>query len=126
MPTTPCPNAGGKFASRTSNQYSLIAAACTALTSFDANTDYTVTDSAGAAQTMTVAVSTSGSANCGPSSTSCTITVRANLAPGTYTFTLKKDAQLLDALGNMYVQPADKVIHFTVKDAEATPAVQCL
>ncbi len=94
--------------------------------SFDANTDYTVTDSAGAAQTMTVAVSTSGSANCGPSSTSCTITVRANLAPGTYTFTLKKDAQLLDALGNMYVQPADKVIHFTVKDAEATPAVQCL
>ncbi|NVB81898.1 MAG: hypothetical protein HOV81_26185 [Kofleriaceae bacterium] len=94
--------------------------------SFDANTDYTVVDSSGAAQTMTVAVSTTGSANCSASSLSCTITIRANLAPGAYTFTLKQGAQLLDALGNTYTQAADKVIHFTVEDAEPSPAVQCL
>lgn len=95
--------------------------------SFDATTDYTVVNSAGAAQAMTVAVSTTSSANCSASATSCSLTIRANLAPGTYTFTLKKDAVLLDVLGNMYTQGADKVVHFTVKDADpAPPAPQCL
>ena len=68
-----------------------------------------------------VAPTATASANCSATALGSTINIRANLAPGTYTFTLKKDAQLLDVLGNMYVQPADKVIAFTVKDAEAAP-----
>jgi hypothetical protein len=41
--------------------------------------------------------------------------------PGTYTFTLKAGASFDDYLGNHYVQAADKVIHFTIKDPDPIP-----
>jgi hypothetical protein len=44
--------------------------------------------------------------------------------PGTYTFTLLAGASMDDYLGNHYVQPADKVIHFTIKDPD--PAPDCI
>lgn len=64
------------------------------------------------------------SASCSPSSRSCSLRIRADLAPGTYKFTLKQGAQISDNLGNVYTQETDLVINFTVLPVEAP--VQCL
>lgn len=44
--------------------------------------------------------------------------------PGDYTFTLKKDSVILDVNGQMYTQPADRVIQFSIADPE--PAPDCI
>lgn len=45
----------------------------------------------------------------------------AGFTPGTYTFTLHAGAQIKDLLGNIYTQPSDLVVHFTVQAPEPTP-----
>ncbi len=86
-------------------------------------TDYTVTDSTGAEVT---GFATAISAGCTAAATSCTLSLgKASVPVGTYKFTLKKDAQLKDVLGNTYTQAADKVINFTVKD-RVVPTLTCL
>ncbi len=66
---------------------------------------------------------------CGAGSTSCSFKVGGLLLPGDYTFTLKAGATINDKLAtpSTYTQAADKVIHFTVKNAAtAPPSVTCL
>jgi hypothetical protein len=87
-------------------------------------TEFTVTDSSGAAVTgFTIAAASSTS--CTEYGSSCAIRIRKALAPGAYTFTLKAGATVTDQNGDVYTQAADKVIHFTVYDDPATP-IQCL
>jgi hypothetical protein len=40
--------------------------------------------------------------------------------------TLKKDAVIKDKLGNDYTQAADRVIKFTVEEADPSPVIPCL
>lgn len=90
-------------------------------------TDFTITPApvAGA-----ISVSVGAAPNgCGQSSTGCQLRVRGDFAPGDYTFTLKAGAVINDALTvpTTFTQPADKVIHFTVKNAPAAPPpITCL
>lgn len=88
--------------------------------------DYELVDSTGAAVTATVSVGASPN-GCSISSTGCQLRVRANLAPGAYKFTLKTGANITGVLGASYTQAADKVVNFTVKNADpATPPIKCL
>ena len=96
--------------------------------SLTAGTDYTLVDANNAAVTATVSVGSAPNA-CGVTSTGCQLRVRANLAPGKYTFTLKQGAAIsaVAALpGVMYTAPADKVIKFTVKDIDPPKPHTCL
>lgn len=87
--------------------------------------DFTFVNSSGVAVTPSISTGTAGSfANCSATSLSCTLRIRANLPPDTYTFTLKAGAEFKDKLGNAYTQAADKVIKFTVKDPVAP--ITCL
>jgi hypothetical protein len=54
----------------------------------------------------------------------CSLRARGLYKPGTYKFTLKKDASLKDIFGTTYTQAADQSLTFTVVDAPAP--VQCL
>lgn len=66
---------------------------------------------------------------CGAASTSCSFKIAGLLLPGDYTFTLKAGTTINDKLtpSSTYTQAADKVIHFTVKNAAtAPPPVTCL
>jgi hypothetical protein len=54
----------------------------------------------------------------------CSLRVRGVYRPGTYKFTLKKDASVKDIFGTTYTQAADQSITFTVENAPAP--VQCL
>lgn len=86
------------------------------------DTEYTFESGGTAVTGFTVAPS-----GCGVSDTSCAVTIKKDLPPGTYTFTLKMGATLEDQLGNMYTQAADKVIHFTVEGPAAPePTPACL
>jgi hypothetical protein len=86
------------------------------------DTEYTFESGGTAVTGFTVAPK-----GCGVSDTSCAVTITKDLAPGTYTFTLKMGATLEDQLGNVYTQAADKVIHFTVEAPEAPePTPACL
>jgi hypothetical protein len=96
------------------------------ITTFTA-ADFTFVNKAGTAVAgLAIGVGSSAAGqDCSPDASSgCQFRVRADLPPDTYTFTLKKDAQMKDNLGNTYTQAADRVIHLTVK-APAAP-VQCL
>jgi hypothetical protein len=62
----------------------------------------------------------------GLGSTTCQMLVRGVFTPGEYTIKLKKDAALKDVLGNDYVQPADRIIKFTVQEATPAPVIPCL
>lgn len=54
-----------------------------------------------------------------------TPTAASGFAAGTYTFTLHAGAQVADFLGNMYVQPSDLTIHFTIAEPQP-PAPECV
>jgi hypothetical protein len=54
----------------------------------------------------------------------CSLRARGLYKPGTYKFTLKKDATMKDIFGTTYTQAADQSLTFTVVDAPAP--VQCL
>jgi hypothetical protein len=75
-----------------------------------------------------VGIGTPIASGCGVASTSCSILIPTDtpLAPGSYSFTLKAGATVEDVLGNVYTQAADRVINFTVVDAEPDAPVQCL
>lgn len=89
-------------------------------------TDFTLVDANGAAVPgLTLATGVFPN-SCDFYSTGCQLRVRKSLAPGKYTFTLKAGAEISDVFGAKYTQAADKVITFEVKEAAATPAVQCL
>jgi hypothetical protein len=89
-------------------------------------TEFTVTDSAGANVTgFTIAAASASSCTIG--GTSCALTVRKDLAPGAYKFTLKAGATVTDQSNDVYTQAADKVVNFTVKaPATPTPPPACL
>ena len=98
-------------------------------TSLTAGTDFTFKDAQGAdVAGLTIGVGAAPNA-CGITSTGCQLRVRGNLAPGTYTFTLKSGAMIsaVAALtGVSFTNTMDRVIKFTVKDpAPVTPHV-CL
>jgi hypothetical protein len=80
----------------------------------------------GNATTLSFAVGSSTSTACGARSTSCQLRVRGVFTPGDYTLTLKKDAVIKDILGNDYVQPADRIIKFTIQEAPPAPVIPCL
>jgi hypothetical protein len=86
-------------------------------------TDYTITPAPAAGVLSTVILS-----GCTMSSTACQLKVQGALAPGEYTFTLKAGAMIDDALTpvSTYTQAADKVVHFTVKNAEPSTPIVCL
>ena len=86
-------------------------------------TDFTVTD----ANNANVTGFTVAGTGCDAVSTSCSISIKKDLAPGAYTFTMKSGAAASDLLGNVYTQPVDRVIHFTVAPPPVTPpATPCL
>ena len=82
-------------------------------------TEYTFTDSVGTA--IPAAVTASG---CAPTSTTCQLRVTPTpamtiLRPGTYTFTLKANATIVDVLGNVFTQPTDRTVTFDVANGPA-------
>lgn len=91
-------------------------------------TEYTVTDSTGAAVTgFTTAAGTIGPTSCSTFGTGCRLTVaKAALPAGKYKFTLKAGAEILDPFGAKYTQAADKVINFEVKEATPVTPIKCL
>lgn len=87
-------------------------------------TDFTVTDSNGA-QVTGFSVAPHPNAPCTVDASGCTVRIRKNLPDGNYTFTLKAGATMADQNGDTYTQAADKVVHFKVVTAPATP-IECL
>lgn len=90
--------------------------------------DFTITAAAGGTvPTLTIdANGGSRATNCTNTSTGCQLRVNGVYAPGEYTFTLKAGAVIKDRLGNDYTQTADRVIKFTVSEAEPSPVIPCL
>jgi hypothetical protein len=82
--------------------------------------DYTITP----AVALTTGVASSS--DCTASGTTCRLRLTGVFPAGTYTFTLKKDAEITDMLGNVYTQPADRVINFTVRETPPVPQPACL
>ena len=69
---------------------------------------------------------TSTTPNCTISSQQCLLRVSGTFTPGEYTVKLKAGAMIKDVLGNDYMQPTDRVIKFTVKEATPAPVIPCL
>ena len=90
-------------------------------------TEFSVTDASGNPVTgFTVAASSNGGCALSGTALACGLRVRkVGLPTGNYTFTLKAGASINDVMGNAYMQAADKVVHFTVKNAAPPPAA-CL
>jgi len=79
----------------------------------------------GTATTLTFTVGASPN-TCSAGSPGCQLRIQGVFAPGDYTLKLKKDAVIKDRLGNDYIQAADRVIKFTVKEATPAPVIPCL
>ncbi|MBL9014409.1 MAG: Ig-like domain-containing protein [Myxococcales bacterium] len=97
-------------------------------TTLTAGTDYTFKDAMGADVVATPAVGAAPNA-CAINSTGCQLRIRANLAPGVYTFTLKAGAMIsanAALVGESFTNAADKVIKFTVKNADPVSPHVCL
>jgi hypothetical protein len=92
-------------------------------------TEWEVVDASGAVVPFNAAVTASGCAADG-SSTSCSLrfTSTAQLPPGDYKFTLKKDATIEDVLASptIYTQASDRVVNFTVVRPTPVTPTQCL
>jgi hypothetical protein len=80
----------------------------------------------GAATTLSFAVGSTRATGCSYRSTGCQLRVRGVFTPGDYTLKLKAGAVIKDKLGNDYTQAADRVIKFTVEEAEPSTPVPCL
>ena len=77
----------------------------------------------GAATTLAFGASSGCSS---PAGTSCALIVQGVFTPGEYTLKLKAGATINDRLGNTYTQAADRVINFTVADAQPGSITPCL
>lgn len=80
----------------------------------------------GAATTLSFSTGATGSTRCTAGSTGCQLRISGVFAPGEYSVKLKKDTVINDVLGNQYTQPSDRVIKFTVKEADPEPVIPCL
>jgi hypothetical protein len=80
----------------------------------------------GAATTLSFSVGSTRATGCSYRSTGCQLRVRGTFTPGDYTLKLKAGAVIKDQLGNDYTQAADRVIKFTVEEAEPSTPVPCL
>jgi hypothetical protein len=68
-----------------------------------------------------------GASGCTFTGTACTLIVQGTFAPGTYTVRLKAGAVIKDVFGTDFMQPADRSIQFTVKEAgPPDPVIPCL